>query len=465
MSTLVAVDRALAQLLCECALAGSSGIVSAGRGRLRRLFCVERGRLVHAASNVIEEQLAERLAELSLVSREALDELRGRAKERGVGIDRLLEEGGIVSPQALRSARAEQIRQLLFSTLNWPDGECRLDRGMPDLPEGARADLCCATLLVEYARKYPPTLAEVRSRIGPPTGRPFANVEQRPLVARVEDDGSLLQLFDRCDGARTSAQLAAVPLTTEEANWRRLYVLLLMGVIEVDTAQKSRHTRPQGRVTREEVLARLERSREGDHYGVLELPSASNETQVREAYYFLARRYHPDRFRTGPLRDLLERIETYFAQVTEAYNTLTSRDQRQAYDQARDAAPSQPAQREDTRFLARQNYIRARSLLDRRRRAEAVQYLENATRLDPGNAHYFLELGNLLAGNPRRRDEAERALIRVNELDPSQVDGYLGLAEIYVKLDRREDAARLYREVLRWEPGHIRATARLKELG
>ena len=60
----------------------------------------------------------------------------------------------------------------------------------------------------------------------------------------------------------------------------------------------------------------------GDHYAVLELNSNCSREDIREAYYFLARRYHPDRFRAGYMRDLLGRIEAFFTQVTEAYNTL-----------------------------------------------------------------------------------------------------------------------------------------------
>ncbi len=465
MSTLVAVDRALGQLLGECAQAGDSGIVTALRGKLRRLFCIERGRLVHAASNVIEEQLPELLAQRELVTREALLPLRQAAQERGVGLDRLIEESGVVPAETLLAVRVQQVRQMLFSTLNWLDGECRFDRGTPDLSGVVRVDLCCASLLAEYACRHPPSLTEVRARVGPPNAHPSARSEWKPLVEQVADGGALLELFGRCDGSTSASGLAFAKSAAEEAAWRRLYALVLMGALEVDLAYKRREVRPEGRLTREEVLARLERGTGGDHYAVLELSPACSEAQLRESYYFLARRYHPDRFRTGPLRDLVGRVEAYFAHVTEAYNTLSNAEQRAAYDQAREAAPSQPAQREDTRYLARQNYLRARALLDRRRRAEAVQYLENAIQLDPTNAGYHLELGTLLAGNPRRRDDAERLLIRANEIDPSMVDGYLALAEIYVKLDRQEEAAQLLREVLRWEPGHLRATARLRELG
>ena len=71
----------------------------------------------------------------------------------------------------------------------------------------------------------------------------------------------------------------------------------------------------------------------------------------------------------------------------------------------------------------------------------------------------------LLTRNPRLRHKAEEHLIEANRLDPSLAEGYLALGDLYLKSSRKEDAMKLYREVLRWEPGHLEATARLQQLG
>ena len=70
-----------------------------------------------------------------------------------------------------------------------------------------------------------------------------------------------------------------------------------------------------------------------------------------------------------------------------------------------------------------------------------------------------------MARNPRLRQEAQQQLIEANRLDTSLVDGYLALANLYLKQADRENAAKMVREVLRWDPGHAEAEARLKKLG
>jgi uncharacterized protein HemY len=91
--------------------------------------------------------------------------------------------------------------------------------------------------------------------------------------------------------------------------------------------------------------------------------------------------------------------------------------------------------------------------------------LENAIKLDGTQAKFYLELGRLLGRNPRHRQAAEEHLIRANEIDPALVEGYYALGDLYARTDRNDDAARMFREVLRWEPDHVGATQGLEDLG
>ena len=59
MKTALAV-KPVGALLVAHGAGGGSGILTAVRGRLRRLFVLEQGWLVHATSNLLEEQLVDR---------------------------------------------------------------------------------------------------------------------------------------------------------------------------------------------------------------------------------------------------------------------------------------------------------------------------------------------------------------------------------------------------------------------
>ncbi len=154
--------------------------------------------------------------------------------------------------------------------------------------------------------------------------------------------------------------------------------------------------------------------------------------------------------------------------MTEAYNTLFDPDLRKEYDTrlaGDQKSEDQAAAESDSSFLARQNYLRGKELADRKHYNEALKFLRNAVDLDGTKVEYTLELGLLLALNPRYRDEAERALLKAIELEPTKARTYLALGDLYRRAERFDDAVRMYDEVLRWDPANPAATERLSELG
>src|SRR5207248_827095 len=72
-----------------------------------------------------------------------------------------------------------------------------------------------------------------------------------------------------------------------------------------------------------EIAALLARVRGADHYQALGVERAANEREIKRAYYALAKRFHPDRFQRAADAVERTRIEAAFAQIAQAYETLT----------------------------------------------------------------------------------------------------------------------------------------------
>jgi curved DNA-binding protein CbpA len=458
MTAATCVDLDLGRSLADCELGGHSGILTAVRGKLKRQFCVEQGLLIFAASNVIEEQFSEFLIREELISAGELVAVQQADGQSGVGLARQLLRERVLDEEVLIAAQERHVRELLFATLDWSDGQSNLARGQPDLQDEVTPRVRCAPLLLDYARERPASLADVRARIGSRSARLVVRDDRADLLDGLPSAVCTQEILARCDGTKSVDDLVAGRADDEEARWRSLYALLLLGIVEPSTAPG------EDAFPREEIVALLARAENADYYTVLGLGPSANDHKIRESYYVLARRYHPDRFRAGPLEDLRERVEGYFAKVTEAYNTLDNPRLRAAYDEQQKADTSREPE-QDTAYLARENFRRGKALMAKGRLRDAATSLENAVQLDGRNATYRLELGQLLARNPRLRRQAEQHLVEVNRIDPSLAEGYLALGDLYLKSNRKDDAIRLFREVLRWEPGHLEATARLQELG
>src|SRR6185503_16313768 len=83
-----------------------------------------------------------------------------------------------------------------------------------------------------------------------------------------------------------------------------------------DAARKLAETR---RAEIEEAYAGLKTR---NHFEVLGLPRASSEAQVKDAYFRLAKRFHPDTHHDPLLKDLRDKLEAVFIRLGEAYEIL-----------------------------------------------------------------------------------------------------------------------------------------------
>ena len=442
----------------------ASGIVTAVRGRLRRVFVLEQGWIVHATSNLVEEQLAEYLVHRQVLSPAAKTHLVEEAQRRGRKLFEVALEQGAPPASAFREAEEAIVGDLLSSTLEWPEGAAQWQAGKVELTGEPTVRLSALALVLGHARRYPKAVDAVRARIGPPDTKPVTPEGIEQLLGAAELDAVGRYVLEACDGTKTVGALLSSSPDRDEPTLRTIYGLLLAGLLERAGTRAA-----EGRelpLTREECQLKLTPSPDLDHYGILGLDKKTLAPAIRDSYYRLARRYHPDRFRSGPLAEFLGVAETYFSRVTEAYNTLIRPEARQEYDRQM-AEPQSAADgaKSDTQYLARQNFVRAKALLERRHYAEAVRFLENAARLDGNVAEYRLELGILLSRNPRQREDAERHLLRASELEPASTAAYLALGQIYARAGRTLHAAAMFREALRWDPGNVQASRLLAELG
>jgi len=447
-------------LLAEQAVKGSSGILTATRRKHRRLFCVKQGSVVFARSNVIEEQFGAALKAEGVLPAAAVAAAEQHAAEEKRPLSAYLKDQGFPPVDVLREVRERQIDAWLLSALSWSNAEFTFEEGRPDLGEEVPIRLSPIGVIVRLLQRHPKSLEEVRIKTGPPKLRPILTGRGPEMIDGLGDEPAVALLAERCNGKREIAEVVANSQLPEERLLRTLCALVIVKAV-----------RPEGReaepsISREEISARVDRAQDSAHYDVLGVTLTATRAEIREAYYYLARRYHPDGFRAGQLTDMLPRIEEYFSKVTEAYNTLHDEDLRREYDkqQERKATVKEVTPEQDKSYLAKQNFARARLLIDRKRYQESVQFIENAIQLDDSQARFHLTLGQVLSRNPRRRNDAIEALLTCTRLDPTLVEGYYELGRLYRKAKRDEDAIEAFHETLRWDPNHAGARGELTEM-
>jgi tetratricopeptide (TPR) repeat protein len=256
---------------------------------------------------------------------------------------------------------------------------------------------------------------------------------------------------------------------------------------------------PKAEERRREILEAWEGLKDRNHFEVLGLSRQVGEAEVKEAYFQLAKRFHPDVHHSASLADLRDKLEAVFIRLGQAYDTLRDPKRRGEYEErlgrfkpraaqipaaadAPAAAPEPKAARdpEEEKHLAEEALHKAAKLLEHAKTLEqekpdepehqrltydAIQLLEPVLETLAGKSRLRAQL--LLArGYSKNRKWAKRAeelLLGAGRENPQSAEPWALLGAIYAGSGLRARALSMYRKALELKPDHEEAGRYLAE--
>jgi len=233
---------------------------------------------------------------------------------------------------------------------------------------------------------------------------------------------------------------------------------------------------------RREILEAWEGLKTRTHFEVLGLARSVGEAEVKEAYFRLAKRFHPDVHHGASLGDLRDKLEAVFIRLGEAYDVLRDPRKRADYEerlgrprrplpepQGAAAAPATgsatPAAPEPSRDpgedarLAEESIRKAAKLVELEKYWDAITLLEPALPRVQGKARLRAQLllARGKAKNPKWVKEAEELLLTATRENPQAVEAWTLLASIYAERGLKARALGTYRRVIELKPDHEEA--------
>src|SRR3989304_3255040 len=193
-----------------------------------------------------------------------------------------------------------------------------------------------------------------------------------------------------------------------------------------------------------------------DHYELLGVPPSASAAEIRKAYARLARDKHPDRF-SDPAEK--KAAQTFFQEITTAFNTRVSERSRREYDEQRQRPQlTTPAE------IARDAFDRAPGALESGLE-EGGTLLRTAGPHEPANAEYHAARGRARARVPSAAREAVQALERATQLAPGNVGAWVDLALVLHRQGLRLRAHKALEAAQRLAPRDARVARAAGELG
>jgi hypothetical protein len=218
-----------------------------------------------------------------------------------------------------------------------------------------------------------------------------------------------------------------------------------------------------------------------DFFEFLGVPRDADERQVKDAYFRMAKPFHPDTPLDPALADLKGKREAVFLHLGHVYETLRNPANRSRYERLLDArAPRRPVERPaapapaaepvvDRAQLAEAALEAARNgarLLKEGKYWDAIQVLEPALPLleGPPLAKARVTLARAYMKNPNWLRRAEDTLQAVLQDAPEYAEAYVVLGQVYRASEQRARAVTMYRRALELQPGNAEAQAELASL-
>jgi hypothetical protein len=513
--TLVSPAVQVLDLLRQAYVERRSGELRLDRGDERRGLAVRDGHVVYGVSDTAGERLGDVLVRHGDLPQDALDRADAAARSEGRRLGVVLVETGIIGSDQLEEAVATHVRAILYSALEEPGGspsfvpmEAAAEDSAGWLPVSR---LSTGQLLLDAARRLEDP-AVVREALGDVDRKLVLGTDPRlhthPL-ALTPTDGFVLS---RVDGTLSARELVGlIPLPAEDTE-KSLLGLLCTGAVTfaadspaVPRGAPSRPpaaspspaaplpgapTPPPGpspskgaasptpEDVRRLVVETFESLKERDHFEVLGLTTAANDTEIRAAYARLARILHPDACRDPILAEVDGQREAVFVRVREAYEALRDPKARSEYEaelrrRKPPSAPAPPPEPVPSSPEKLEEIVAAAEELVRDGQYwEAMPQLEAVLERTAGalRVRARMALARASAKYPERLRQAEAHLQEVLREDPAVLDDAVRLAaslllgDIYRASGLPVRAAAMYRKALAIQPQNRHAARELARL-
>jgi curved DNA-binding protein CbpA len=513
------ISTLIPDLIREIALKNTSGLLKLSRGKSIKAVFFEAGLPVFAISNIAGEQLDQLLISGGLVTAEQIE----RAKEKAGTANKIaaaLVEMGLLSDIEMRAKVRAQVMGIIRSVFEWTDGDYSFDERIRASHE-VKLEMTVADVLLEGAR-HAATLPLVSDLLVPQD----AVVLRAKTTTLLVDQGQLMPVesyvFSRIDAPTAVSEVGAIIGIGDDEAHKALCALVAAGFLKMMDDGKddgAGETDEELERLREDVERRLHFYASADYYDVLGITRQSTTSEIKAAYYHMAKKFHPDRHRQGDDSELRVKLDSLFATITQAYDTLREPPSRAAYDErirregtttkkpagAEAIAASAPSTRargtgtngdhhsggdsseRRTGMLhqpagaplaepvirqavaapthsAEQFYLQGRARIDKKDYHAAVHLLREAVKIDGSKGPYHFHLGLALLRNPKTRREADEHLTKSAELDPYNSQLRVKLGQIFKEAGLPTRAQHYFKEALQLDPENKTAKKELQDV-
>lgn len=509
----------LAELLIEISQAKLNGSLRVTDLSQKAVVYFDAGDVVFAVSNARQFRLFELILRENKATKQQLLAIADFTNDLALS-QALLKNNSFSKPE-IDALFVRQIEEILRSVLNWRDGEwvfspfvrikgdirysvglnqllIELARNLPEETVVKRLENAAETFSVKPAAPININLLPEEAFVFSRFENSALNIEEVKILSGLPEGktrktiyvlwfGGFLKRNDwnAAFSARKTSEILSANLSLKKEEKPRAVKPTVPKLQSaeaenvIDDKEETNQTVEETAVPVEEIsldgyLEQVEKA--VTFYESLKVEQESDLAQIKQAYFALARRFHPDLFHKTPDKKLQQRVQNAFTQIAQAYETLKTKSSRDVYDfrmrkelaeikKRQGTAGSQETESAEKQAeLASENFEQGFSLLMNENFEAAIPFLARAVYFKPDSARYHAYYGKALSSDYDQRHKAETELQTAVKLDATNADWRLMLAEFFVEVGLIKRAEGELNRLLTTFPRHAEAKTLLDSL-
>jgi len=431
----------------------STGTLEIHSDAVHKKIYIKNGDLIFASSNQTDESIAKVLLKAGRINIEQYRRTVEISEQTGKNQSIILAELGYLSPQEFVWALKNQVEAIILSTFNATDAHFEFQEGPLDADESIPLRINSTNLLYHGYKKVndllylkeecPPMDIELRLAKDP-----------EELAQHLTMNDTDRRIISCLNGRHSIKEIPSLAQASDIEVMKTIYALLNIGAVEL-TGEPAPETAEAG--VDDEIVEKIDEMhnnyKERGYYGILGVSEEATEDEIREAYYRVAKEFHPDKYFSLPSEEIKEKINAIFAYATEAYETLSDDTKRRRYNKTLSAPTARPPSKAE---MAKERFNQGRALLMMKSYSEAATMFAQAIYFDSSTASYHYYHGIALC---RLNDfkEAAKALSEAVRLNPQKADYIAELGHVFLKLGFKARAQNTFKRALEISPTNERA--------
>ncbi len=476
----------LAELLVEILQARLDGSLRVSHHNNKTIIYVKDGEVVFAVSNQRQHRMFEMLLQAEAITKQQLIKIPEFTND--FALAGFLQKKEMFSASSLKSIFTRQIEAILRDVIEWNSG-LWVFSSLTRIKDDIHYKLDTQSLFVEFARKMPKDAIVRRfksfkesfgrkptapSQINLLPQEAFLlsrfehsslNIDEIKSLSGLSDLETLQKLYvlwlagflyrENWDAAFNAHRLSAIssakfelkkqvvaPPVIKSPQPQPIAPEIKAENVEAENVEAENGVEEKAELTLEKYLEQSENAE--THYELLNIPYKSTTSEIKMAYFGLAKRFHPDLFHKQTDAKTHSRIQNAFSEIAHAYETLRDEEKRKTYDfklrkilqELEKLSPDErikPKTEQKMLIEASEIFEHGFNLLMEEDFEQAVPYLARAVNLAPDVGRYHAYYGRILSMDKNQRFKAEAELQTAIKLEADNPGHRIMLAEFFIQ--------------------------------